>query len=105
MQRTQRYRRIFLLILDILSINLAFNLAFIARFNIWLYSAHNPLPWAPSERYIPLEFVVTIAWLIGSVAARRSRAVEAKTQSEWSMLAKSLFFLTGLMLIFIVAQG
>ena len=101
MQQTATYRKIFFILLDLFVLNLAFNLGYFARFNMALYTAADTIPWAPASRYIGLEVIANIGWLIGSYVVRS----KSQNRSEWSLLSKSVLFMLGCTMIFIVAQG
>lgn len=105
MQQTQKYRRIFLLLVDLVFINTALHLAYFTRFGQWLYSASTTIPWAPKSKYIELEIAVTVMWLIATILIRNTKTSVSAHQSEWTILAKTLVAFIGGMLIFIVAQG
>lgn len=101
MQRTGTYRRLFFFALDLLLLNLAFNLGFFARFGLTLFGPHDTLPWAPSYRYIPLEIVANLGWIAGAFFVRS----RSQNNSEWMILAKTIFFMTACSFVFIVVQG
>ncbi|MEI8134009.1 MAG: undecaprenyl-phosphate glucose phosphotransferase [bacterium] len=98
-------RRALYLALDVLILNVSFQLAFLVRFSVFLFQSPYLLEGAPTNIYAPLEAYISGAWIVIALITRLYGDKFGAPAGRIRDLFKVIGFLATAVLVFIVAQG
>jgi putative colanic acid biosynthesis UDP-glucose lipid carrier transferase len=103
-KHSMRSRALYLSI-DVLILNVSFQLAFLVRFSVLLFQSPYLLEGAPTNIYNPLELYITGAWIVIALITRLYGDKFGAPAGRIRDLFKVIGFLATAVLVFIVAQG
>lgn len=93
-------------VVDVLLLNLAFHLSFVIRFGVTMFQADPTTIDVPGYVYPLFEAIMTVGWITLALILRLySYSGGKKKGKEISIVLRSLVFLIGIALLYIVAQG
>ncbi|MEP7234730.1 MAG: undecaprenyl-phosphate glucose phosphotransferase [Ignavibacteriota bacterium] len=93
------------LAIDVLLLNVSFQIAFLIRFSVLLFQSPYLLEGAPTNIYFPLELYITGAWIVISLITRLYGDRFGTPAGRIRDLFKVIGFIATAVLVFIVAQG
>ena len=93
------------LVIDLLILNVSFQVAFLIRFSVFLFQSPYLLEGAPTSIYNPLELYITGAWIVVALITRLYGDKFGTPAGRIRDLFKVIGFLATAVLVFIVAQG